>query len=424
MSTTTPEIPKDIAPFVSFDADGSEESHAKLLEEFELLIKTKKLAKAKVARKYNSRELVKPSGYLRASYMIIAGLSQVIDDIETEIYEFETEKLQEIIDNLTIVEEIAKNNPKINVKILQYCEDAGLKCSKTRSYRVLKKKLKSLNKKQEKMVRKSVFPSITSQIRVEMVNSLNGFNEELEYCSPSILDEYITEYLTRSFLAVDIKPTITIILSSPVEDAVVAINTFTQNVYEGLNIKSGPSQIALYYSVIRFLFNEMYPNDSELNKYNDQNALFLKKCAVYSHKTVRDLKLDPSLVNGYTPGLPISSLFKSKQLGMMDQMDTMTNPLDLMFHVHFVVEKLANNFGKEGEFLAFDDVLTLLIALIAINPPANGYSIKEFISHWEGLQVSSRIGMAKNYFVAAVDHLMSIEVDSKAELSTDQNDFF
>ena len=419
-----PTIPAAIAPFVSFDASDNEERHAKLLEEFELFIKTKKMAKAKVARKYNSRELVKPSSYMQASYMAIAGLSQIIDDIETEIYNFETEKLQEIIDNLTIVEEIAKNNPKLNAQILQYCDDAGLKCAKTRSYRVLKKKLKSLNKKQEKIIRKSIFPNITSQIRVEMVNSLNSFNEDLEYCPPSVLDDIITEYLVRSFLAVDIEPTITIILNSPVEDAVVAINTFTQNVYEGLNIKSGPSQVALYYAVIRFLFNEMYPKDSELNKYNDQNALFLKKCAVYSHKSVRDLNLDPSLINGYTPGLPISSLFKSKQLGMMDQMDLMTNPLDLMFHVHFVVEKLANNFGKEGEFLAFDDTLTLLIALIAINPPANGYSIKEFISHWENLQVSPLIGMAKNYFVAAVDHLMSIEIDPKAEISTDQNEFF
>ena len=307
--------------------------------------------------------------------------------------------------------------------MIAYSEESSKKCSNNQNYRTLKKKLKTLSRKQEKVSRKGLVPNLHSQIRVEIMNSLNQYQEEIEYAPPTELDEIISEYLSHSPLTETIEPTLSIIKNTSQAEGLAAIDCFVQSVYSVLNSKSGPSQVILYFSSIRFIFNEFYPYESDLNKYNDQNAIFLKKCEAFSHRTVRDLELAPELVNGYTPGLPISSLFKTKQLAMMDQMGLMTNPLDLMFHIHFVVQKLANNFGKEGTFLAFDDTLTLLIALIAINPPVNAISIREFMAKWENLQMSPYVKMDKDYYVAAIDHIMSIELDTTKETTTEQEFF-
>ena len=117
------------------------------------------------------------------------------------------------------------------------------------------------------------------------------------------------------------------------------------------------------------------------------------------------MKLSKDIVKGYTPGLTVQSLFKSKQVDMLKQMELMTNPIDLMKHVHSILQSLAAYFGN-GKPMSFDDTFTLLLALMSLSPPANAVSIAKFVSKWDDLQLSSVVGMSKNYFIAAVEQLM------------------
>jgi hypothetical protein len=136
-----------------------------------------------------------------------------------------------------------------------------------------------------------------------------------------------------------------------------------------------------------------------------ENNGFLRACAAFAGQTVSDLRLPHDLTQKVTVGLPLSSLFKLKHVEMLKDMELMTNPIDLMFHVHVTLGQLARLFANKEQFLSFDDTLTLLLAVMSLSPPVNAIAIARFVVKWEQVQLSSVVQLAKNYFVAAVEHI-------------------
>jgi hypothetical protein len=151
-------------------------------------------------------------------------------------------------------------------------------------------------------------------------------------------------------------------------------------------------------------------NSSALMGDTAENVAFMESCERYSSQSVLDLGLPDQLTKNYTPGLPLSSLFKSKQVQMLKVMEWMTNPIDLMYHVHATLGSLASLFANDELFLAFDDTLTLLLALMSLSPPVNAVPISRFVVQWEPVQLSSVIQVAKNYFIAAVEQIQGCKV--------------
>ena len=188
-------LPDDVKPFIFFDESPNPEIQARCIDEIEIIIRTKKKSKAKETAKFNSRTFLKPSNYMQKTYMNIAGYSSIIKELETEIYEYVTSNLQKIIDNLRAVIDAMKTDPRMRFKLVAYSDESAKQCSNNKNYRKLKKKLKTVTKKQEKVAGKGMVMNLNSQIRVEIMNSLNQFDEEIEYAPPSQLDEIITEFL-------------------------------------------------------------------------------------------------------------------------------------------------------------------------------------------------------------------------------------
>jgi hypothetical protein len=139
----------------------------------------------------------------------------------------------------------------------------------------------------------------------------------------------------------------------------------------------------------------------------DESAKFLVYCDLFAHQTVRDLMLSESITKHFTPGLPIASLFKLKEVNMLKPMEFTTNPIDLMNYVHQALGALGRLFGTGNTdmFLSFDDTLTLFLALMALSPPANAIGIAEYVTMWEPVQISSLFSLTKNYFVCAVEQI-------------------
>ena len=127
------------------------------------------------------------------------------------------------------------------------------------------------------------------------------------------------------------------------DPAVYTLSEFCKNVYNLLNLTNWQSKAIVYTSIVRFLFNQAYVIDSELSHFNKANAIFLKKAEEFSKQSVRELKLTKDISRYYTPGLPVSSIFKSKQLDMLKQMENMTNPIDSVLYTE---QSFARNTAK------------------------------------------------------------------------------
>jgi hypothetical protein len=93
--------------------------------------------------------------------------------------------------------------------------------------------------------------------------------------------------------------------------------------------------------------------------------------------------LRQSIAKTFTLGLQVPSLFKSKQVDLLKQMEYITHPVDLMTNAHSILFLLAQYFGIEEGFLTFDDTLIMLFGLTSIGLTANSVSIVKFFREME-----------------------------------------
>jgi hypothetical protein len=203
-----------------------------------------------------------------------------------------------------------------------------------------------------------------------------------------------------------VAPAVAVIGEGTVMAMLSTLSEFNLAILESLKIYAPSSRAVVYTSLVRFLFGIGYTvNPRPLMGTDEENLDFLKICRCFAGQTVKDLVLANSITKNYTPGLPLGSLFKSTKVDMLKPMELVTNPIDLMHYVHTILGSLARLFATSDQFLSFDDTLTLLLALLSINPPGNAIPIAQFVVKWEPVQISSVVSLAKNYFVVAVEHI-------------------
>jgi hypothetical protein len=209
-------------------------------------------------------------------------------------------------------------------------------------------------------------------------------------------------------IASAIPPLARLIAGCHVEPLIQALGDLSLFLMNRLNVGQGPTRSVVYTALVRHVFEVSYAlNASQLMGPRTETAQFLVYCDLFTRQTVRDLVLSDAITKNFTPGLPLASLFKASRLPMLNAMDVITNPIDLVNYVHRVLGALAQYFGSDVEelFLSFDDTMTLLLALMALAPPANAIGIADCVTMWEPLQVSSVLGLARNYFVCAVEQI-------------------
>jgi hypothetical protein len=177
----------------------------------------------------------------------------------------------------------------------------------------------------------------------------------------------------------------------------------------GLGVNSGPTRTVLYTSLVRCAFGVAYTiNPATLGGSEDDNTTFLVACDKFAQQPVRALALSEGISKAYTLGLPVASLFRSKQIDMLKAVEFMTNPIDILYRVYLALNSLAQYFASSTDvlFLSFDDTLTLLLALMSMSPPGNAVAIAAFVERWQPLLLSQSLSLAKNYFVAAVHEIL------------------
>ena len=402
-------LPEQVQQFYKFDEIENPIRHQEQVIALESFIRNHKQKILKLKQKRSSKKFIDPNQYFHSSFMILSVLKFFSQEIHEVISQHEINSFEEILEIAEQMFLLVCNNPKVIVDINNFTNFL-LNCgAKNPRYKSNKFKRRCIQTKIKYIITRRVLPDYLNQIKIEFVSANQRYNPELQYSPPSPLDSLIAEYLYYSPLNNLIKPTSDCIAEGTHELAVYTVSEFALRVYKLLNVSTPQSQSIVYTSIIRMLFDEAYINRTDLRKYNKANSIFLIRAEKYSNQTVRDLKLSESIIKNYTLGLPVYSLYKSKQLDLLKQMEFMTNPIDLMKHVHTIISSLAQYFGSGDTALSFDDTFTLLLGLTSLAPPANAVSISKFVEKWNDFRLSSVVGIAKNYFIAAVEQLLTPE---------------
>ena len=367
-----------------------------------------KFALEKKIAKYKNIQYPTTSGYVQHAYMIFFMLILYNKEIDQKILETEKEHMTELLELLTEFKEILVKHPKLYINVQQLTNHLTDVIKNEKTYHKYKQMRRSILSKIRYFQRNknNIVANYTKVLAQEFISANQRYQTEFAYSPPSSFDAYFFEYIIQSPLKARIEPTIRTIASGNIEKSVEEISDFALEVYKALNLEEkSNSRPIVFTSLVRMLFKESYPLGSDLSKYNKENGEFLIKCEEFSQQRVKDLKLSKDIIEGYTPGLTVQSLFKSKQVDMLKQMELMTNPIDLMKHVHNILLAIAKLFWG-GKPMSFDDTFTLLLALMSLSPPANAVSIAKFVSKWDDIQLSPVVGMSKNYFIAAIEQLM------------------
>jgi predicted nucleic acid-binding protein len=211
----------------------------------------------------------------------------------------------------------------------------------------------------------------------ELLWTIGDFDSATSYSPPGPFDDLLNDYIRRSpDLSSVIVPAATVVAAGTAMSMLVTLSEVNLAVLQALEITSPPARAVVYTSLVRILFGIGYTlNTAALDGDREQNAAFLAACEHFAGQKVRELVLTQAITEQYTKGLPLRSMFKSKQV---DMLRAMTNPIDLMHHVYQILRALAAFFASTEKFLSFDDTLTLLLALMLISPPGN--AIAAFVS--------------------------------------------
>jgi hypothetical protein len=271
----------------------------------------------------------------------------------------------------------------------------------------------SLRRRRKRFIKKAAHilahPGHSVPLRSALTEAVARYDAAVVFCPPGALDTELEAYIAKTpALAGSLFPIAQLIVDANVACILDAIGDFNLAVMRSLGLHGESVRAVLYVTVVRILFAKAYTLDAApLCGDNAECAEFLAVAQRFSEQTVRDFVESPGIVKKFTPGLPLTSMFKARQLQLLKPMEFMTSPIDLMYFVHTILQTLANQFGAELDqaMLSFDDTLTLLSALLSIGPPSNAVRIAAFVVEWEAVMISDVLPIARNYFVAAVEQI-------------------
>jgi hypothetical protein len=260
-------------------------------------------------------------------------------------------------------------------------------------------------------------PLTSSNHTARILHSVSLYDPELCYCPPNEFDLVLEQFLlTDPLLSPIMRSTAQIIAEGRSDALLDTLGELNKFVREKLQVPTGPAYSVLFIGVVRALFQLAYIlNPAPMEGNATDNVAFLVHCGEFSQQTVRDLDLSEVITKHYISGLPLATMFQAKQIGMLMEMAFMTNPIDLLFHVNQILGKLAAFFASSEGFMSFDDTLTLLLALLSIDPPPNALAIAEFVQKWECIQLSASIASSGSYFVSAVRQIQVFHTQKESQ---------
>ena len=138
---------------------------------------------------------------------------------------------------------------------------------------------------------------------------------------------------------------------------------------------------------------------------NKANVEFLNKCTMFSSATVQSLALPQSIKKSFTPHLPVKSIFKENVLKILNGIDFMTNPIDIMIRISRARLLILKSF----QGLKDSDVKTVMTILIALNPPMNAVAIAVFLKKWADIALTDDMKIARDMFIEGVQMIYELD---------------
>jgi len=350
-----------------------------------------------------------PRSYTDNGYMFISVIGHYSTEVEEQMWEFIKESVNQMIELANCLIGLLKKHGNVAVDSVQFCNDMKNHFSTHQTLVHLIYLRKALKNKMKMITDRCTLPDYDHFFQLHLSTAFHSLDADTSYSPPSGLDLVVEDYIRHSKYYVMLDPIARVVANGDVKAALIALAEMAEILHIEVKGINKQTKTCLYTSIVRSVFNEAYSLFPELNRFASANDAFMKKCDLFSNQTIADLRLPEKIVREYTPGMPVNSLFRRKQINLMKEMEFMMNPIDLMLHIHKAVKTIRRYFSTDAKDLTYDDTKLLLLVLISVSPPSNAVSIARFLFHWKDLHLNPVIKDATMYFIGAVEIIFSIE---------------
>jgi hypothetical protein len=339
-----------------------------------------------------------------------------LDALTTQITDFEVSRREILINSVTVLLDYVQQNPPTVGCLARLSEDWQTASRENALYNAWCAQRHILKIRLDHIIRKASKVPDSLLLRSSLVDASARLDPDRLYTPPSDFESQLEEYVKRDQILMSALIAGAMIITDVAPKSLMyTIGELNKAVLSSLGITGGPLVTTVYLALVRILFQISYTqNSAPLSGHFQANAHFLTGCELFAKQTVRQLDLCEAIATKFTPGLPIPTLFKSKQIGLLKPMEWMTNPIDLVSRIDQILVQLASFFSVEEGFLSFDDTLGLLLALLSIGPPSNAVAIARFLRTWECVLLSQHSSHASSVFIAAVEHILAFARDQSS----------
>lgn len=398
------------------EATGSVEERSeqtKKLREFGIQLKDEK---DKELSRWDSYRPLDPAKVCHLRQHLLLVLNAFHKEAEKRACDSITGCCDEVMELVVELLQFLHKNPRYSVTADNFIRDMSTRLKTHQKLKQLKYYRQSLKTKVRWLLKQYPALDYTLVAKSELGQCYFLYESELNYPQPSPFDDAIPLYIAHAGLTPMVDPIVTAILDGSIQSALLTIAEFSDLLKEGLITKQSPiHNVIIYTAVVRYVFNEAYLKRNDLNAGARENAEFLEKAMLFREQTIRQLTIPERIQKKYAPNMTISGLFNKKQQMMIDNLQFLTNPIDLLMTLHKAQQEIARYFGDREKRLEFQETTTLMLALLAVNPPSNAISIARFLTRWKELTIFEDANNARNLFISAIQRICAFECEYEYE---------
>lgn len=249
-------------------------------------------------------------------------------------------------------------------------------------------------------------------------------DEILEYILPNYFDDFLWIYIVTNHDAKIFDAAIDEAIQNK-SDGKIMLDKASLEVIKYIKIfqPKNINEIVVYRtSLFRFLFDRLYIK-YEIPENQEENDRFYTHCNMVIKSTPRKLEMTQKFIKDSELDSPLCEIFhnNSKIQACWDSLSEIhfyTNPLDIMNSIYLSIKAcedyMKDNFianlkgaaANELEGISFDDFFSVFRGVVAVSPPANAVTIKNFLNTFDGFRISSHFDYSRAVFVSTVEELV------------------
>ncbi|EAY01700.1 hypothetical protein TVAG_316880 [Trichomonas vaginalis G3] len=362
-------------------------------------------------------KIIDPSSYDDKIYMYLYVLNYFSKETDNEIlkkameFSEETKKVTRLLMN-----KLKKDN-SIYVNDKKFISDMKSRILKNKELLQLRFYKNSLNAKMNDMISAFPLPLLINELKSTYSSAFYKYDDTLNYIHYPPFDRALSMYLHHSHFSTMIDPICRVIADGNIKSALIALSELTELLMAEIQNIQSIGKYVMYISLVRVIFEESYAIYPELNLFRKANLLFLSRCYAFSDRTIGDISdmLPKYIVRNYTKGLLVKTMFKKKSVGLLQELEYMINPIDLMIHIYKSCMHIKQYFASDAGILSEKDMNVLLLCLLSIAPPCNCVSIARFLFHWKDIALKPEAKACIDNFVGAVQILYNFTENVEEE---------